>query len=212
MIIVAGASAAADASPITISFAGVVGSVSAGLSGSFTAGDLLSGSYTFESTTAPRPGADVNGAVYDAVTDVSFALGSYSAATAGPAPNGEIQVENDPINPLFFDRYALVSRATDGLVGLPVNGQPLTTFGFRLDDTTNTAFSTALTLPTSLALSDFTSSAFFVFFGTELVNGTLTSLSVGAASPVPEPATVGLTALGLAIVGLRRFRRTNRSH
>jgi hypothetical protein len=200
-----GAVAAAEAGPITFDFTGVVDSVSAGLAGSFASGDLLSGSYTFESTTAPRAGSDSHGAVYDAVTDVSFALGSYSAATAGLAPNGEIQVDNDPLVAGFFDRYALVTRVTDGLTGPPVSGQPLIAFGFRLDDTTNTAFADALTLPTALSLSDFTSSAFFVFFGTELVSGTLTSISKPAG--IPEPATLGLTALGLAVVARRRFRR-----
>jgi hypothetical protein len=81
---------------------------------------------------------------------------------------------------------------------------PLLAFGFRLDDATNTAFSTALTLPTALALSDFTSNSFFVFFGGELVSGTLTSL---AAPAVPEPAMLSLAALGLGALARRRFRR-----
>jgi hypothetical protein len=199
--------AAAEALPITISFTGEVSGVSGGLGGAFSVGDLLSGSYTFESTTAPRVGSDANGAVYDAVTDVVFSIGSYSAATAGPAPNGEIQIDNDPPTP-FVDRYALVSRVTDGLVGAPANGQPLIAFGFRLDDTSNTVFSTALTLPSGLELSDFTSSGFFAFFGTELVEGTLTSITVEPPSAgVPEPTTLGLTLLGFAVLARRRLRR-----
>ena len=205
-----GVAAAAEASSITLNFTGVVTSVAPGLAGSFAVGDLLAGSYTFESTTSPRPGADVNGAVYDAVTDVSFTIGSYAAATVGPAPNGEIQVENDPVTPGFFDRYALVSRVSDGLVGPPASLQPLVFFGFRLDDTTNAAFSTALTLPTALDLSDFTSATFFALFGIgDTVDGTLTSITVaGAATPVPEPATLGLLALGLGAAARRRLRST----
>ena len=198
-----GAVATAEASPITISFTGVVSSVSGGLGGDFAVGDVLTGSYTFESTTAARAGSDSTFAVYDAITDLSFTLGTYSAATAGPAPNGEIQIDNDPPSP-FVDRYGVLSRVSDGLVGPSAGGQPLIAFGFRLDDSTNTAFSDALVLPTSLALSDFTSSAFFVFFGTELVDGTLTSVRVQA---VPEPATLGLISLGLAALAGRKLRR-----
>jgi hypothetical protein len=201
-----GAAAGAEALPITINFSGVVGSVSAGLTGALAVGDALSGSYTFESTTAPRAGATVNGAVYDAVTDLVFTIGSYSAATAGAAPNGEIQIDNDPDAP-FVDRYAVVSRATDGLAGAPINGHDLVFFGFRLDDSSNTAFSTALTLPASIDLSDFTSSAFFAFFGDEIVDGTITSIEVAPSSSVPEPTTVGLISLGFAVLARRRLRR-----
>jgi hypothetical protein len=199
-----GAAMTAEAATITVNFSGVVGSVSPGLAGSFAIGDVLTGSYTFEATTPPRPTSDATFAVYDAVTDVSFTLGTYSAATAGPAPNGEIQVDNDPPSP-FVDRYGLLSRVSDGLVGPAASGQPLGAFGFRLDDNTNTVFSTALTLPTSVELSDFSSSAFFVFFGNELVDGTLTSIS-----SVPEPSTLGLTALGLAAMARRRQRGVTR--
>jgi hypothetical protein len=90
----------------------------------------------------------------------------------------------------------------DGLAGPPAGGLPLAAFGVRLDDATNTVYSTALDLPTSVALADFTSSAFFVFFGGELVSGTLTSISA-----VPEPATLGLAALAFGAVARRRLRR-----
>jgi hypothetical protein len=196
--------ASAGADPITISFTGVVTSVSSGLTGAFAVNDLLSGSYTFESTTAPRAGSNSTFAVFDAITDLIFTLGSYSAATAGSAPNGEVQVDNDPPFP-NVDRYGIVSRASDGLAGADVNGFALGAFGFRLDDASNSVYSDALILPASVNLSDFTSSSFFTFYGGELVSGNLTSARV--VSNVPEPATLGLTMLGFAVLARRRFRR-----
>lgn len=200
---VAWAATSAQALPITLQFSGVVDSVSGGLTG-FSVGDLLTGSYVFESTTAARSGSNATFAVYDAVSSLTFSAGSYTAATAPGFPRGEIQVDDNPPSP-FVDRYGLISRSTDGLTGAAVNGFNLSAFGFRLDDVTNTAFSTALILPNVVNLSSFSSSSFFIFFGNQLVSGRLTA--IGAPSVVPEPATLGLTALGLAALARRARKR-----
>jgi PEP-CTERM motif len=186
----------------TVSFAGTTDSVDPALGGAFSAGQTLTGTYTFESTTAARAGSDSTSAAFDALTNLTFTLGSYTATSTG-AP--EIQVDNDPPLP-DHDRYAVVSRASDGLTGASVAGLALDTFLFRLDDSTNTVFSDALVLPTNLNLSSFDNSRFFIFFtdGTSpsIISGTFTSLS-----SVPEPSSmimVGVGALGLAGYRLRR--------
>lgn len=195
-------SAPARADLITFSFAGTVDSVDPALAGTFSAGQTLTGTYTFESTTAARAGSTSTFAVFDALKNLNFTLGSYAATSIG-AP--EIQVDNNP-PPTDHDRYAVLSRASDGLTGPSVAGQMLDSFAFRLDDSTNTVFSDALVLPTSLNLSSFDNRQFFIFFtdGTtpSVVSGRITSLRA-----VPEPSSVvmlGVGALGLLGYGLHR--------
>jgi hypothetical protein len=197
-----GARNAARADPITIQFTGTVLAVDPALAGTFAPGQTLTGSYTFESLTAPRAGSTSTFAVFDALTAFNFSIGSYSASSTG-AP--EIQVDNDPPAP-DSDRYGLVSRASDGLTGPAVNGLALDAFALRLDDSTNTVFTDALILPTDISLSTFDSDSFFVFFQGAVVFGDITSIS----SSVPEPATValfGLGALGLLGHGWRQRKR-----
>lgn len=185
--------------PITINFSGTVNSVSGSLGGTFSGGQTLTGSYTFDSSIGARAGSTSSFAVFDALQSLSFSIGGYSASSSS---SSEIQVDNDPGLP-FNDRYAVVSRASQGLSGSTVGGFALDAFAFRLDDSTNSVFSDALILPTSLALSSFDSTAFFLFFNdfSEVVSGTITGLST--VSQVPEPSSLALLLLGL--VGIQRF-------
>lgn len=192
----------ASADLFKVQLSGTVDLVDPLLSGTFSNGQAMTGFYVFDSATAPRAGSNSTFAVYDALKTLSFSVGSYSASSTG-AP--EIQVDNNPPLP-DHDRYAVVSRASEGLTGSSVNGELLNSFGFRLDDSTNTVFSTALTLPTSLSLASFDSNRFFVFFGDiatpKLVSGTLNGLTVSA---IPEPGGLTLGFLGIAVVGLTRL-------
>lgn len=186
----------ANAVPVTLYFTGSLDFVDAALGGTFVTGQTLTGSYTFESTTAARAGSTSNSAVYDALSNINFDINGYTGASSG-AP--EIQVDNDPGLP-FHDRYAVVSRVSDGLIAADVNGNAATFFGFRMDDSTDTVFSDALTLPTSLLLSSFDVNGFFMFFSNPStqdgfsISGHLTALD----TTVPEPTSMLLLLSGLA--------------
>jgi hypothetical protein len=196
------------ADTVTVHFAGTIDLVDAGLSSKFSTGQGITGSFTYDSATAPRAGSTATQGVFDALDSVQFSSGTYSASSLG-AP--EIQLDNDL--PGFNDRFGLVSRQSEGLTGSKVGGRDLTAFAIRLDDTTNTALTSSLSLPTSIDLDDYTSSRFFLFFGDtnpRLVSGTFSVLQSDA---VPEPASVIIW--GIALVGsgayaaLRRRRRSN---
>lgn len=192
-----------QAAPITINFTGTVTGVGAGVASDFSIGDPLSGSLTYESTTVAVGGSTSTTAVFNALTAMSFTIGGYSASGAG---GPDVQMGNQDGVGELTDRFAALSRASDGLTGADVNGLPLFAFGIRLDDTSGAVFSDALILPTSLDLADFDITNFFLFFDgfNQLVNGSITSLSVVG---VPEPAMLALFGAGVLGAGLAARRR-----
>jgi hypothetical protein len=193
----------ASATSITYNFAGTVTSVDPALASGFAVGGTLTGSYTFESTTSANGGSNSTFAVFDALTALQFQIGSYFASSLGQP---EIQVDNDPGGG-FHDRYAVLSRASQGLTGPSVGGASLDAFSFRLDDSTDTVFSNALTLPTSLALSSFTSTAFFLFFVDDERRLSIVSGNLTALDQTPLPAALPLFASALAAMGVLGLRR-----
>jgi len=206
VVAVAGLTPPVQAATITYYFSGTVDAVGTSLGSTIFVGEALTGSYTFDPSIA---GTGTNeSAVYDALTSFSLSIGSYSGSSAA---SEEIQVDSGSFG-ASDDRYAVVSRVSQGLSPLIVNGSQLGFFTFRLDDTTDSQFTAgALTLPTSLSLPSFNSNGFFLDFGDFstpfVVSGTLNYLSETAPSAVPEPTSLLLLGTGVFGIGLAAWRR-----
>jgi hypothetical protein len=190
----------ASAASITIDFTGVLTSTFDTL----TSGTAFSGSYTYDPSVAGTGNSSF--AVFNNLLDASLTVGSFSA-TVGPG-TGLPEIQQDDV--AGADRYALLARNPVG--SSQIGGQDITGFGFRLDDTTGTAITNALTLLSPPSLSSFNGNAFFIFFhdpnpGSTVpdgfVGGELQTLSVRNPT-VPEPSS--LLLLGAAAVSFQIAR------
>jgi len=191
---------AASATAITIAFSGTLTSSL----GSLNAGDAFSGSYTFDPTVAGS--GTSSQAVFDDLLSASLTIGTFTA-TVGPGVGlAEIQQDHAVGGE---DRYGLVARNPVG--SSQIGGLDITSFGFRLDDFTETTIADALTLLTNPSLADFSPATFLIFFGQptdtdfQVVTGAFSTLTV---TTVPEPATWALVVLSLAALGFVRARRS----
>ncbi|MFA5983334.1 MAG: hypothetical protein WC782_04910 [Methylococcaceae bacterium] len=187
----------AAAAPITIDFSGSL----TDSFDSFNVGDAFSGSYTFDPGIAAGLGSTSSFSTFNNLLSANVQIGSFSASIGPGVGLPNIQ-QDDVAN---ADRYAFLALNPVG--SSQIGGLDITAFGFRLDDTTGSAVTDALTLLTAPTLSSFTSSGFLFFFDSpplfgsnfHVLNGTLSSLEVRPAA-VPVPATVWL--MGSALVGL----------
>ena len=192
------------AAPVVFNFTGAVDFVDPALAGTFALGDPFALSYTFESTTAATGGSNSTTAVFNALTALSFTVGSYAASSGAAA---EIQTGTRDGFAELTDRYAVVSRASDGLTGPAVGGAALDGFILRLDDSTGTVFSDALVLPTAIDLADFDGDFFLLLF--RQTSGAIVTVSGRLDRDVPAPGTVALFAGATLVAGgwSRRRRR-----
>lgn len=207
-------SSVASASPITFSFTGEVTQdplldPADPFGGTITLGAALTGSYTFESTTADSD-PSINGGSYTSVG------GTLSVSIGGTALLAA-DLLNVGLGNNFSgsDFYTVSSRNTSGPDPFDVT--------LTLQDLQGTVFSDALLSSDAppFAAFELTSLLLMGTFGGNQVEigGRLTSLTcttgcgpAGApgSAVVPEPSTVSLVSVGLAALRLRIRRRRAR--
>ena len=195
LLIVFGA-APASASPITFSFQGTLTAVNSALSGTFSVGETIAGSYTFESTTPDIAPGDPNfGGYLGASTNLSFTVDGYSGSFSSSGFNATTVA----LSFAGVDLYQVNIPFTGPLAG---TASP-DLFALEIQDTDQNAFATdALPLsPPNLAL--FEVRKITVFFRS--AEGGESLAFVASLNQIPEPSTLMLLGLGLAGVGgLRR--------
>ena len=184
----------------------------------FAVNDSVNGQFTFESST-PDSTADENIGTYEnAVTDANFTFGSYSGSLA-TGESGDITLRNDwewAGGDYVSDFY--VARGIPAS-GADVNGNELDTFNFQLRDDTLTMLSTddLLTSEPSPYENNNGNTTFLILqFEPEEPGDFITSYQVRATvdsvtstvGSVPEPNTIALLGLGLAVISLVHFRKT----
>ena len=198
-----GFSGAGGAAPIVdVNITGVVTEVDDPLGGEFTVGDQLSASFSYDLATPDSNSFFISlGSYIDAITSLSFTIGSYTGGLVAP---GSISVGT------IFDHSFLANASQ--ISSPSVAGLAPENFGLRLLDSTESAFASAA-LPAALSLADFDTRTWSLEFRLSenqlvSVSGTL-DLNAVAAVPLPAALPLLLAGLvGLGVVGTRRSRAT----
>ena len=144
-----------DAQVITFDFGGYVSQVSSSLSGTFSVGDSISGSYTFDSSTPDFSGNPDFG-TYFAVTQFDALVGSYLASATGDNINVTDGLDGK-------DEYQAIAKPPN-LVAAPIGGLEISMLLLELTDETMSAFSSD-SLPTFVDLADFDTARLVLRFG-----------------------------------------------
>lgn len=195
--------ATASAEPVIVQFSGQVtqvNSIGVDLSGVFSVGQTITGTFTYENSTAPSR-TFVNGADYaGAVTDVNVDIGGYSAVLG--AGSNEIRAAN---NALDGDIFWLILRS---MIGDPVDGEPLSSARIDLVDADAVVYpdnATTMSLAPTYDFSGFEAGEFRLFFGTGDESSGSVLGTAGNFTIIPEPASLALLmAGGLIATRLRR--------
>jgi len=183
---------------VTFAFTGLVTEVGTNVVDltKFTVFSPLTGTYTFESTTANNGGSSVNGNYSDAITGLDFTLGTYHSPTSSDPPNQILVVDHTGNT---TDSYHLESGITGGGA---VNGHDPVSFDFTLTGPEPTGFADNSLPTTPPSVGTFLhGNQFRVIFedgANSRVFGVITSITA-----VPLPASVILFGAGLiALIGL----------
>jgi len=153
----------------------------------------LSGSITFDTSTADSNGSGSIGRYNDAITSLTVKLGTFSGVLGSESAgnNNFIRIVNTSSHDLFDVRAPLAGSTGEHIF-----------FRITLKDPSGTAFNNDYLPTTPPSLGDFAKDRFRLVFedgnGTVRIRGSLTSLTA-----VPLPAAVILFGAGLiAMVGL----------
>lgn len=203
----------AGAEILTYDFNGEISSFTGAFQGLIPQGTVLpvTGSLSFESTTPPLAGGSSNLAGFLAITDFKIDVASELLS----ATEGIIAIGNDQSGMDSF--RAASSVLSGGVSGDQQLGLPLLGFEIVLRDSSQSAFATALTLPTTLGLTLFDGSSINIIYGhldqTDdkwgFLGGQITAFAAAEVTAVPLPSTVSLLIAGFGVLGFsaRRARR-----
>ncbi|MHC4742866.1 MAG: PEP-CTERM sorting domain-containing protein [Planctomycetota bacterium] len=181
---------AAQAELVTIQIEALVDSVldeGNYLEGKVQVGDIITGWYSYDSSTADSNPSEYIGMYehYSSPYGISLSTGGFVFETDSANVDFSVSVGNAG-GPYSMDNYRIVSRNNLSLS----NGAPVDTISWQLDDPTGNALSSDALPTTAPVLDDWQSNT--LSFGTVREYGIFAHVT----SAVPEPGTVVLLAIG----------------